>query len=825
MQKQNAVQNPRSIFLNRRLGLQTVLVVPFILQIFAAVGITGYLSLRNGQKAVNQLVHQLQQEVSDRVEQHLDTYLALPPQMTQLNLDAIAQNQLSINDLERSGRYFWKQSQVFPQFSFTGYYLTNKTGAGAGHWLNGQGTVISYHPPGLTDYTYATDAQGNRTNVVYQTQYDPTAEEWYAEMRQAGQPFWTQVSVEEDFDNYTAIAFVAPIYDSNRQLLGGLTIDLLLSDITRFLKQIQVTPSSQILLLERDGQLIGSSKMQSLVSEGHNPIERYRLATTSDPLQRAIAQALQQKSLPLTAIQSRQEIELFLNGERQYIQITPWQDKYGLDWLVVVATPESDFMGEIHANTRSVIWLCMLAFAIATLIGILTARWIARPILKLQQTSERLATSYIQGEVIKPAAIASSIHEIESLARSFTQMAMQIQSSFQQLAESGQQQVAELAKANAEIKQCLDVLATEPDTTSLIAQILKTIATQLQAPLVEYWTHGADNFVYVEKLYCSDRHYSKTHIQRDFPSHPGLVGYRVSDDLFEGESLYRRQHSVLIENLSTSTLADINYWHQERSVQKFLSMPLIFGEYSIGAIAVYLRAEQSFTPNHLEFVRALTHLATLAIKLTQLAEESRQFAIIQDRNHLAREIHDTLAQGYAGILMQLQAAHLLQHQPEQLQVHLDRARSLARDGVTDARRSVWLLQQDNGAYQDVAGFLVNLVERLRIDHPIQPTVTIQGEPQPVNPDVGLHLFRIAQESITNVLRHAQANKLDICLTYHPERLQMIIQDDGCGFEHETLTNGFGIKGMRQRAELIGAELQIHSQRDRGTCVELSISLV
>jgi signal transduction histidine kinase len=175
--------------------------------------------------------------------------------------------------------------------------------------------------------------------------------------------------------------------------------------------------------------------------------------------------------------------------------------------------------------------------------------------------------------------------------------------------------------------------------------------------------------------------------------------------------------------------------------------------------------------------------------------------------------------------MQLQAAHFLKHQPEQLQVHLDRACALARDSVTDARRSVWLLQQDNEAYQDVASFLVNLVERLTSDSQVQPTVTIQGEPQPVNPDVGLHLFRITQESITNVLRHAQASKLDICLTYHPKRLEMRIQDNGCGFESEASTSGFGIKGMRQRADLIGAELQIHSQRDRGTCIELSISLV
>jgi signal transduction histidine kinase len=212
------------------------------------------------------------------------------------------------------------------------------------------------------------------------------------------------------------------------------------------------------------------------------------------------------------------------------------------------------------------------------------------------------------------------------------------------------------------------------------------------------------------------------------------------------------------------------------------------------------------------------------LKLTHLAEESRQSAIIQDRNHLAREIHDTLAQGYAGILMQLQAANFLQQQPDQFQIHLDRARSLAREGVADARRSVWLLQQDNGAYQDVSGFITNLVEQMTIGTQIQPTLTIQGEPQPIKPEVGMHLFRIAQESINNVLRHAQASAIEIHLIYEPKQLQIAIVDNGCGFESAIPTRGFGIKGMRQRADLIGAQLQIHSQPDRGTQIELSLPL-
>jgi nitrate/nitrite-specific signal transduction histidine kinase len=720
---------------HRRFPLQIVLVVPFILQIFAAVGLTGYLSLRNGQKAVRDLANQLMTRTGQQVDQHLDHYLGLLPQLAQMNQDAIAAGQVDLDDAIASERYFWRQANAFKNISYIGYVLADGRESGAGRWVNGKELLTYENPVGsIKAVEYTTDAAGNRVDLVKTSDYDPLAI-WYSDAVKAGKFSWGGIAVLEhsninkeeltavgksllsgsakEYRARHAVSALSTMHDAQGNPIGVLSIDLTLQGIDDFLKNLKVSPAGQVFLLSRDGFLIGSSSQFLVLHQvGSAATTRYSILDSPDPVIRAIGQTLKPEG-GIQTIQTSQTRVMQLNQHPYFVQIEPWQDERGIDWFMVVALPESDFMAQINANTRATIFLCLIALVIATLLGILTAYWIARPILKLRQASERLTTAYSQGEVLEPATIASNIDEVEGLARSFNQMAAQIQSSFQQLAESGQKQVAELAKANAEIKQCLDVLAMNPDLTGLIAQILRTIATQLQSPLVEYWTHAPENFVYVEDLYQGDRHYSKADIQRYFPHHPGVIGYCVSDDLFDGESLYRRQHSVLIEDLATSKLLDIGYWHREQAVQKFLSVPLIFGDRSIGAIAVYLRADQSFTPNHLEFVRALTHLATLAIKLTHLAEESRQSAIIQDRNHLAREIHDTLAQGYAGILMQLQAANFLQQQPDQFQIHLDRARSLAREGVADARRSVWLLQQDNEAYRDVSSFITNLVEQMR----------------------------------------------------------------------------------------------------------------
>lgn len=259
---------------HKQIPLRFVLIVPFALQIFAAVGLVGYFSFRNGQQAINNLAQQLQQEVGTRVNDRLNTYLELPQQLNQLNLDAIDQGALKLNDLESAGRYFWKQSKIFSQFSYLGYSLTDRTGGGAGRWLKGENIVITHHlQGGLKDYTYRADGQGNRQQLVDATEYDPIAADWYVETVKARKPIWSQIYAAEGFENYVAASANAPIFDQNRKVIGVLGIDLLLSDISAFLRSIQIN-SGKILIMERDGQLIASSSEQPITHQVKDQTER-----------------------------------------------------------------------------------------------------------------------------------------------------------------------------------------------------------------------------------------------------------------------------------------------------------------------------------------------------------------------------------------------------------------------------------------------------------------------------------------------------------------------------------------------------------------------
>ncbi|WP_242040980.1 PAS domain S-box protein [Leptolyngbya sp. FACHB-261] len=202
-----------------------------------------------------------------------------------------------------------------------------------------------------------------------------------------------------------------------------------------------------------------------------------------------------------------------------------------------------------------------------------------------------------------------------------------------------------------------------------------------------------------------------------------------------------------------------------------------------------------------------------------LQKQAEAASILEERNRMAREIHDTLAQAFTGILIQVDAAtQVLTDDVEATQAHLDTIEELARTGLTEARRSVTALRPQLLEDGDLSSALERLVNQMRVATNTALIYSIQGIAYSLPVEVENNLLRIGQEALTNAIKYANANEIRIELVYDDAQCRLQVKDDGQGFGvvGVPMSGGFGLLGMSERAERIGAQLTIESQPGQGT---------
>ncbi len=428
-----------------KFGLRTTLVVPFVLQIVVAVGLVGYLSFRNGQKAVNNVASQLRREVAARVQIHLTSYLAKPHLIEQIHINTIRQQLLDTSNFKQMESYLWQQSQSLNSNIGT-IAFANLQGEFVGTNKPEGYTVIANETTNNAIRRYAVDHQGNRIKLIREKpNYDARNRDWYKAAVKAGGPTWSAIDTSALGDRLNLSA-VYPFYDTTGGLQGVFLTDLSLGQISEFLHSFNVGKSGKTFIMERSGLLVASSTIDKpfqVVANGKT--ERLRADQISDYLTQKTTQYLFEQFGNLNKIDTPQQMEFLLNGQKQFLQAVPFRDELGiLDWLVIVVVPESDFTAEIDANTNTTILLCIVTLIVAIIVGIFTAAWIAKPLLKISQASAEIAAGKLEQHIPH-----SNIIEIGQLANSFNSMAAQLQESF-----------ATLAKQNEDLKD-LDKLKNE----------------------------------------------------------------------------------------------------------------------------------------------------------------------------------------------------------------------------------------------------------------------------------------------------------------------------------------------------------------------------
>jgi signal transduction histidine kinase len=206
-----------------------------------------------------------------------------------------------------------------------------------------------------------------------------------------------------------------------------------------------------------------------------------------------------------------------------------------------------------------------------------------------------------------------------------------------------------------------------------------------------------------------------------------------------------------------------------------------------------------------------------------LMRVEREAGRLNERQRLARDIHDTLAQHFTSIIMHLAAARL--GESASLGTHVGQAEQTAREGLDEARRMIW----DKNPEQLEGASLVENIEgtaaRWSAENSVHVGMAVTGSPQRLDPSMDLALLRISQEALHNIKKHASARNVNITLSYMPDALALDVADDGQGFDAaRSNRRGFGLTSMRERAEELGGELTIESEPGKGTKIAVLIPL-
>ncbi|HEY9641134.1 MAG TPA: PAS domain-containing protein, partial [Coleofasciculaceae cyanobacterium] len=281
-----------------------------------------------------------------------------------------------------------------------------------------------------------------------------------------------------------------------------------------------------------------------------------------------------------------------------------------------------------------------------------------------------------------------------------------------------------------------------------------------------------------------------------------IIGRRNCD--FLSETAYQRVEPYIQRALSgqiTTYEAELSY----PSANKYISATYISDFDAKGQVRGYYGL--------------ITDISEQRTATLRERERAEQALLLEERNRMAREIHDTLAQAFTSIMVHLDAAaQRLTLDLDAAQSHLKTARTLARSGLVDARRSVEALRPQILEEGDLHNALNRFAAQIFSHTSVQVVCKIMGEPQTLAIEVEANLLRIGQEALTNAFKYANASEVSVELRYKESQCVLQIKDNGQGFESGSLTvgQGFGLLGMTERAERIGAELSIQSHLGQGT---------
>lgn len=268
---------------------------------------------------------------------------------------------------------------------------------------------------------------------------------------------------------------------------------------------------------------------------------------------------------------------------------------------------------------------------------------------------------------------------------------------------------------------------------------------------------------------------------------------------------------------------------QRESITSLLIAVLQHRDKIHGALAVYPTGDRRFTPGEIMLFQSLADQAMLAVAITQQLEQQRANATLEERNRLAREIHDTVAQSLTALVMQVEMAETLLAEGDFKTVGavLESARNQSRRALEDTRRAVQGLPPPALEQQSLTDAIAEEARQFGVETGIETPFLLNGEAEPLTNEQQMAILRIAQEALNNVRKHAAASRVRVGLQFAADAVVLLVEDDGVGFDVAVRSvpgpsGGYGVFGMNERARLLGGEVQIDSTPGWGTRVRAAI---
>jgi len=378
------------------------------------------------------------------------------------------------------------------------------------------------------------------------------------------------------------------------------------------------------------------------------------------------------------------------------------------------------------------------------------------------------------------------------------------------------QRAADLAKANEAMRSCLDALASVPELDAFIGQVMATITRQLGAVSSTLRVLNPDQ----KGMRMELRFQDGSVISPKDASYPERIRSVPLEELGFGSMVEPYSVLNLSDPRTPGISPEIRDYLQGLGISTLLLIPLLSQGHVNGLLSFRFVEGRDFQVEELEIARALATQASLAIHLTELATSAKQSAVLEERTRLAGEIHDSLAQCFTGITMQLEMAKELKtDKDDEAFSFVERANDLARFGLAEARRSVMSLHSMTAKESGLIESLRILAERSNIAGRVRCTFRSNLQDEESLPiELRQDLLRIAQEAISNALRHAKSTAISVTLRSDPQNLVLKVKDNGVGITKAKTKEGFGFVNMRARVKKLKGMLDVRTVPGRGTSV-------